>query len=206
LLYRAFKSSEHVPAPVIAVVNFAGIVMNTALLLIDIQNDYFPGGRFPLPSMELAAAKGAELLNWARNKNLKVIHVRHEETDPETGFLIQNTHGANIHGTVIPISGEVVITKNFPNSFRETTLINELNGIGNIFIAGAMSNMCIDATARAAFDLGYTVTVVEDACAACELEFHGKSLPHSEVHGAFMAALASAYGKVLCTKNVMHES
>lgn len=180
--------------------------MGAALLLIDIQNDYFQGGAFPLPSMEAAASNAAKLLRWARNKKMNVIHVRHEEKDPGTGFLIQGTSGASTHESVAPAPGEVVITKHFPNSFRETSLAEELTGISHLFVVGAMSNMCVDATVRAAFDQGYAVAVAEDACAASDLEFDGNSIPHAQVHGAFMAALASAYGQVLRTEEIVRQS
>ena len=176
-----------------------------ALLLVDIQNDYFQGGAFPLPTMEQSAEKAAELLAWARETGQTVIHIRHEEADPSTGFLLRGTAGAEINSLVDPHNDEVVITKHYPNSFRETDLASALSGIEDVIIIGAMSNMCIDATARAAFDLGFEVTVVEDACAASALEFQNQTFPATEVHGTFMAALASAYGKVVQAEDVMRD-
>lgn len=178
-------------------------MITRSLLLIDLQRDYFRDGEFPLPGMERAAKNAAKLLFWARENGLSVVHVRHEELDPAAAFLKAGSEGVNINETVAPINGEVVITKNYPNAFRETTLDRELSGAGEIFIAGAMSNMCIDATARAAFDMGFNVTIVHDACAASELEFEGKTIPAEQVHGAFMAALASAYGQVVPAEEAM---
>ncbi len=177
-----------------------------ALLLVDIQNDYFQNGAFPLPKMEQTAKKAAEVLAWARRTGQKVVHIRHEEADPAAGFLVRGTAGAETSSLVQPNSGETVVTKNYPNSFVETDLASALAGIGELIIVGAMSNMCIDATARAAFDLGFEVTVVEDACAASDLEFQGKTFAATDVHGTFMAALASAYGKVVQAEDVISNS
>ena len=170
--------------------------MKEALLLVDIQNDYFENGAFPLPHMSEASQRAVDVLAWARETGRKVIHIQHEEGDPEEGFLVQGTEGAKINTTVSPKPGEEVVVKNYPNAFRDTSLLGMLEGVGRVLIVGAMSNMCVDATARAAFDAGFEVTIVEDACAACDLEFKGEDIPAAQVHGAFMAALASAYGIV----------
>ncbi len=82
-------------------------------------------------------------------------------------------------------------------------MVETLAGIDSVVVVGAMSNMCVDATVRAAADLGYGVTVVEDACAACDLEFGGRAIPAETVHGAFMAALAPAYGWVVTAEALL---
>ncbi len=97
-----------------------------------------------------------------------------------------------------------MITKNYPNSFRETGLKQALDAdsIKDVVVVGAMSHMCIDATSRAAADLGYSTTIVEDACATRDLEFNGKTVPAAQVHAAYMSALAFAYGKVVTTDDL----
>jgi len=98
-----------------------------------------------------------------------------------------------------------VVTKVFPNGFRGTDLQDLLKkeGVGHLVICGAMSHMCIDATVRAAFDLGFRCTVVEDACATRNLSFRGESVPAWAVHGAFMAALQGIYAEVVSANDVM---
>ena len=177
--------------------------MTDALLLIDIQNDYFDGGAFPLPNIAVAAANAAILLTWARQKGIRIVHVRHEENDPATGFLLAGSPGTGIHPSVAPAPGETVVTKHYPNAFRNTALREHLEGVDHLLVVGAMSNMCVDASARAAFDLGFRLTVVEDACAASDLDFNGRTIPDPVVHGAFMAALASAYGQVATTRTIV---
>ncbi len=174
----------------------------TALVVIDLQRDYFPGGNFALPDIERAAARAAELIDLFHRHRLPVIHIRHFEMDPAVGFLLGGTPGAEIDPRVAPQGDDLLITKNYPNAFRDTTLAKIIHVLGakELFFCGAMSNMCVDATVRAAFDMGYHCTVIEDACAASDLEFGGNVIPAALVHGAFMAALASAYGEVVDLK------
>ncbi|HTO48986.1 MAG TPA: cysteine hydrolase family protein [Burkholderiales bacterium] len=172
--------------------------MTTALLLVDVQNDYFAGGAMPLDGMDRAAARAARLLAAFRARGLPIVHVRHLSVRPGATFFVPGTPGADIHASVAPRAGEPVVEKNFPNAFRATDLEPRLRAAGadHLVIAGAMSHMCIDATARAAFDHGFTCTVAEDACATRALEFAGRTLPARDVHAAFMAALAVPYAKI----------
>ena len=174
-------------------------MFDTALLVIDLQRDYFPGGKFELPGIERTVERAALMATLFRTNGMPVIHIRHFELDSAVGFLLEGTPGVEIDARVAPQGEDMLITKNYPNAFRDTTLAKVLHVLGakELFFCGAMSNMCIDATVRAAFDMGYRCTVVEDACAASNLEFGGNVIPAEQVHGAFMAALASAYGEVV---------
>ncbi len=173
--------------------------MTTALILVDIQNDYFPGGAMTLVGMEAAAERAAGLLARFRERGEPLFHVQHLSTRPGASFFLPNTPGAAVNERVAPRAGEPVITKHFPNAFRDTTLLEGLRAaqVRQVVIAGAMSHMCIDATTRAAFDLGFGCTVAHDACATRDLQFAGQNLPAAQVHAAFMAALAAPYAKVL---------
>lgn len=106
---------------------------------------------------------------------------------------------------VAPKGDETVVVKNFPNSFRATSLLEILKKekTENLVICGAMSHMCIDATTRAAFDLGFNCTVAEDACATRDLNFKSKVIKASDVHSSFMAALSVPYAKVISTKEII---
>lgn len=172
--------------------------MKTALLLIDIQNDYFPEGKNELVKSREASEKAREVLMKFRSKRLPVIHIRHLSVRPGSTFFIPGTPGADIHLNVYPLAEEKVIIKNYPNSFRDTDLHTYLQqqGIQHLVIAGMMSHMCVDATTRAAKDLGYQLTVVADACATKDLSFGGEIIPAQDVHGAFMAALNYFYAEV----------
>ena len=88
-----------------------------------------------------------------------------------------------------------MIQKANPNSFLDTTLEAELRarGVEHVVVCGMMTSMCVDATVRAAVDLGFEATVAHDACATCDLEFAGETIPARQVHGAFVAALGDGY-------------
>ncbi len=151
-----------------------------------------------LAGMAEAAARAADLLAAARGRGLPCFHIQHLAVRPEATFFLPGTPGAEIHPCVQPLPGDPIITKNFPNGFRDTALRDSLQaaGIDALVIGGAMSHMCIDATARAAADYGYRGTVIHDACATRDLSFQGRVIPAAQVHGAFMAALAPFYARV----------
>jgi nicotinamidase-related amidase len=171
----------------------------SALLIIDIQNDYFPGGKMELEGADAAAAKAADALHNFRSNDLPVIHVRHVSVRPGATHFLPATSGAEIHEAVRPREGETVIEKNFPNSFRGTNLkeLLDRNGIKNLVVAGMATHMCVDATVRQAADLGYKVAVLADACATRAQSFGGETVPARQVHAAFLAALNGLYAKVI---------
>jgi len=179
--------------------------MNQCLMLIDLQNDYFKGGRMELVDMEKAAANSKLLLEKFRKLNWSIIHIQHISARPGATFFLPETDGAAIHEMVAPRANEPVVVKNFPNSFRETELTEILKKAqtGNLIICGAMSHMCVDATTRAAFDLGFNCTVAEDACATRSLSFKGKTINASDVHASFMAALSVPYAKIVTTNELV---
>jgi nicotinamidase-related amidase len=164
-----------------------------ALILIDIQNDYFRGGRFPLKGMNKAARNAAKLLADYRSQGKQVIHIQHISTKPGASFFLPDTDGKDIHASVKPAADEPVLVKHYPNSFRDTGLADRLKdlGITELHIAGAMTNMCVDTTTRAAFDLGYTVYVHQNCCAARGL--FGTRL----IHHVTIKTLGSAFAKIV---------
>lgn len=171
----------------------------TALILVDIQNDYFPGGAWEVPGMEAAAGQAARLLAAARHDGRLVIHVRHEFASIEAPFFRPGSHGAEIHASVTPTEAETVLTKARPNAFVGTALLDLLQGadIQAVTLCGAMTQMCIDATARAAADHGFAVTVAADACAARAVAYGGQDVPAEMVHTAILGPLAASYGRVV---------
>jgi nicotinamidase-related amidase len=167
------------------------------LLIIDIQRDYFPGGAYPLVEPEAAAEEARRVLDSFRAAGEPVIHMKHVWDAPDAEFMRPGTEGIEIHPTVEPADGELVLEKASPNSFVDTELEAELRKHGSdLVVTGMMSSMCVDATVRAAADLGFSPTVVHDACAAPDLEFNGVDVPGAAVHAAFMAALADGYAEV----------
>lgn len=179
--------------------------MKKSLIIVDLQNDYFPGGKMELVNVIDAVANAKLLLNEFRSRGFPVIHVQHISLHEGATFFLPGTEGTRISETVAPQPDEKVVVKNFPNSFRGTSLSELLRAeeIDKLVICGAMSHMCIDATTRAAFDLGFDCTVAEDACATRDLQFNSMTIKATDVHASFMAALASVYAKVMSAKEVI---
>ncbi|POF38655.1 cysteine hydrolase [Pseudomonas laurylsulfativorans] len=176
-----------------------------ALIVVDIQNDYFPQGKWPLVGADAAADNAVRLIKAFRDAGDSVVHIRHEFTSEEAPFFTPNSEGAKLHPKVINRADEPVVLKHFVNSFRETELKSILDeqGIKELVVVGSMSHMCVDGITRAAADFGYKVTVIHDACATRDLEFNGVNVPAAQVHAAFMAALAFAYASVVSANDFL---
>ncbi|RJF75408.1 cysteine hydrolase family protein [Rhodopseudomonas palustris] len=181
--------------------------MTRALLIVDVQNDYFPGGALELTGMIEAADNCRRLLQHFRWARAPVVHVRHQ-APAELGALVVHTSGAQIHASLRPTAGEAVIAKTSPNAFRGTWLHPLLSraGIAELVICGAMTQTCIDSTARAAFDLGYAVTVAADACAARGLRWNGVQFPAAQVQAVILAALQTPFAQLPSTAELIAES
>ena len=178
--------------------------MNQALLLIDIQDDYFPGGAMELAGSTLAGEKAGILLKAFRQKGLPVIHMQHISTRPGATFFLPDTPGTQIHKSVTPAAGEAVFQKHFPNSFRETPLLEHLqqHQITGLAIAGMMTHMCVDTTVRAAFDLGFQCLLAHDACATKSLSFGGITVASENIQAAYLAAIMGTFAKVLSVEEI----
>lgn len=178
--------------------------MKTALLVIDIQKDYFPGGKMELVNPLEAGQKAYELLQCFREHGGRHIHIQHIALRPDAPFFVRGTSGSDIHDVTAHFEGEPIVYKHYPNSFRETNLLEMLKGwdVERVVITGMMTHMCVDATARAAADFGFKVIVAEDACATRDLEFNGTLIPADHVHKSFLAALRS-YGQIMKAEDII---
>ncbi|HVN53472.1 MAG TPA: cysteine hydrolase family protein [Anaerolineaceae bacterium] len=182
--------------------------MTTSLLLIDVQNDYFPGGKMELEGSLEAAQQARRLLDCFRQRHLPLVHIQHLAVRPGATFFLPGTKGAQIHPLVAPLEGETLFQKNYPNSFRQTSLLEHLHSLSvdRLVIAGSMTHMCIDATTRAAYDHGFQCLVAHDACATRALNFGERTVPAADVHAAFLAALKSTFATVLSVEEILKES
>jgi Amidases related to nicotinamidase len=173
--------------------------MSEALIIIDIQKDYFPGGRMELVGAQEAAERAAFVLGRFRAARMPVVHVRHESVQPGATFFLPGTEGAEIHPLVAPLPGETVIGKHDHNSFRHTGLMAVLQRFTatRLTICGMMTHMCVDTGVRAAFDLGFPCRLVADACATRDLMHGGRVVPAADVQAAYMASLGAVFAKVV---------
>lgn len=176
-----------------------------ALIVVDIQNDYFPDGKWPLAGVEQAADNAARVIERARRNGDLVVHIRHETLAEDAPFFVPGTEGAALHPKARNLVEETVVVKHFMNPYRETELKAMLDAhhIEKVTVIGNMSHMCIDAVTRASDDFGFEATVVHDACATHDLEFRGVKVPAVQVHAAFMAALQFGYAQVVSTQEFL---
>lgn len=183
--------------------------MSTALIIVDIQNDYFPNGKMELSNPVKAATNAAKILEWFRQNNKEnIFHVQHVASDPGLGFFLPNTEGVKLNEAVLPLDGESIIIKHFPNSFLGTELESKLRekGITKLVIVGMMTHICIDATVRAAVDLGFETTLIQDACATRDLSYQEKVVPAEQAHYAFISALNGMYAKVISAEDFLQQA
>ena len=176
--------------------------MKKALIVIDLQNDYFSGGNMELVNIDVALKKTNQLIKFARQQEYKILIIQHF-AEKEASFFAPDTEGVEINKN-LDIQSGIIISKNYPNSFRGTKLAEELqtNNIENLIVCGAMSQMCIDTTVRAGFDLGYKIELASDACDTRDLQFKNKIIKAKEVHNSFMSALGSAFCTVKDTNEI----
>ncbi|MFE6138788.1 cysteine hydrolase family protein [Bacillus sp. NPDC057893] len=179
--------------------------MKTALLLVDIQNDYFPNGKMELRNPVEASEYADQLLQHFRVNNEPIFHIQHVAIKDSATFFLPNTEGVHIHENVRPLREETVILKHYPNSFRETNLLEQLQrlDIEHVVICGMMTHMCIDATVRAAFDFGFRCTVIHDACATKNLSFKNATIPAVYIHNTILASLNGVYANVMSTEEFL---
>lgn len=178
--------------------------MKSALVLIDLQNDYFHGGKNELHLPEQAVEQAARVLELFRSRRLPVYHIQHI-SGPNGTFFLPGTAGAEIYPAVSPRNGEKIFEKHFPNAFLKTGLSEELLGrhIDHLVICGMMSHMCVSTSVRASQDYGFSVTVPEDACTTKDLIWHGEKIPAETVHRTVMASLDGTFARVIKTEELL---
>ncbi|MBN1132321.1 MAG: cysteine hydrolase [Bacteroidales bacterium] len=166
----------------------------TALLLIDIQDIYFPGGQMSLENPEAAGMNAGLILNRFRDSEQFVIHVRHDMDS-----------GGEIHDYVKPLDGEKVITKNHVNAFigTELLLILEENGIEQLVICGMQTHLSVEATVRAAHDFGYRCILVGDACATRVLQYKEHIISARNVQFSTLSSLQGHYATLVNTDELL---
>ncbi len=169
----------------------------SALIIVDAQNTY-RSGVMQLTDIEPALEQCARLLARARALNIPVVHIQHD-AGPGTPYDVNAEIGAIID-SLAPAAGEAVVLKNYPNSFVNTDLDARLKAasIKNLVVAGFMTHMCINSTARGAFNLGYGVTVPAAATATRPLPAPDGSVVSAEsLQAAALAALGDLFAVVV---------
>jgi nicotinamidase-related amidase len=172
----------------------AGLADST-LIMIDLQNTY-TRGVMELEGVQPAIDQAAELLDRARSAGIPVIHIQHDDGEGSL-YDVRGESGA-IVDRVAPRAGETVIVKNYPNAFIGTDLSERLPAGSNLVLAGFMTHMCVNSTARGAFNLGHSPAVVAGATATRALPgADGKPVSAAALHAASLAGIADLFAIVV---------
>ena len=172
--------------------------MKEALLIIDVQNDYFPGGSNELVRPLEAEKRIQELIAESRTCGRPIVYIQHFNP-PDDTFFLEGTIGAEISDRIRPQPDDRVIIKRYPNSFLETELDAYLKSlqVDTLIVCGMMTHMCVDTTVRAAMDYGYQVKLVANACATMDLVLNGETIPAEIVQKTFIAAMDGVFATVI---------
>ena len=186
-LFSVSALSQAVPAP-------PAKEKVTALLIIDIQDFYFPGGAMPLVGPEAASVNAARILEKFRTEGRLVVHVGHNAKD-KMGF----------HEAVAPKSGEKIFYKDEVSAFNGTDLLTYLREqkVQRLVIMGMQTHMCVEAAVRAAYDYGFECVLVEDACATRNLKYKDREVSAEDVHAATLSTLDRNYATVVDTETFL---
>jgi len=182
----------------------------TAVVLIDIQMDYFKTDKLYIPDGEQVVLRAVQLRDWAKAQRIAMVHIQQISPNPDSALFAAGTEGISIHPLLRPREGETVISKTLPSSFDRTELRGflETRGITTLVLAGLMTHMCVETTARAALSLGYSIIVAADACASRDLPTYDgqETIGHREVHRNALAAMADRFADVMTTTEIQHLS
>ncbi|UTB80152.1 cysteine hydrolase family protein [Staphylococcus carnosus] len=175
-----------------------------ALIIIDIQNDYFKGGNMELFKPEAALENVLKLEQRFKKDNQPILYIQHINEDSNAGFFIEGTEGVELRKELNPSEKDDIIVKHYPNSFLDTNLQSKLKELDaeQLVICGMMTHMCIDSTTRAAAELGYQPILIEDATATRSLEYSENKVNAEQVQTIFIAAL-QAFAQVESTNTFL---
>lgn len=157
------------------------LMTKKALLVIDLQNDYFPHGKYPLWNTEQTLSQVKTAIARAKALNIEVIHVQHI-ADPEKGiapFFNQGTQGVDIHAEILAAAPEAaVVIKRFADSFEQTNLdeLLQKQGISELLLCGMMTQNCVTHTAISKAAEKYNVAIMVDCCTTVDEMIHNIAL------------------------------
>jgi len=173
----------------------------TALLVIDVQNEYFDG-KWPIPEGLAALERIEQVIETSQRAGATVVYIQHAVTTPDSGIFVPGSHGFALHPRLHPRTDDPRIVKHYPGSFTRTALEPTLRqrNIDTIVIAGYMTHMCCDTTAREGFQRDFRVLFLNDATATRDGQHATLGrIDHQELHRATLITQASMFAQVLAT-------
>ncbi|KAG1465225.1 hypothetical protein G6F56_004931 [Rhizopus delemar] len=182
-----------------------------ALIVVDVQNEYFPGGKLPLSSPVETTEACAQLIKKFRQEEKEVVFIQHVTKGKLEGivpFFLPETHGIEIHDSIKPLPTEKLIVKHESSSFVNTDLKEYLvsKGIKKLIVVGMMVHNCVNATVYSGVDEGFDCIVVEEAVDTFDQPLNGKIIKAEQIKESFLAGIQFAYSKVYKLQDVLQNN
>jgi len=175
--------------------------LKRALLVIDVQNEYFTG-RIPVTYPAGSMENIIRAMEAARANNIPIVAVQHTAPQENSATFRKGTEEWKLHTRIEEAGYDYLIEKNLPGSFTGTGLESWLRerGIDTVAIAGYMTHMCCDTTARQAVHLGFSVEFLSDATGTLQVSNYAGTVTAEELHRAVLVTQAMRFSKVLTTE------
>lgn len=176
-------------------------IMNRALLVIDVQNEYFTG-KLPVTYPENSFHNILKTIKTANNKSIPVILIQHTTPQKDAVTFVKDSHGWQIHEDILRLKHNIIIEKILPGSFTGTGLEEYLRSrnIDTLTICGYMTQMCCDTTSRQALHLGFNVEFLSDATGTKDISNYAGSISAKDLHNAILITQAMRFAKVMITE------
>ncbi|GAA5812121.1 hypothetical protein MFLAVUS_005571 [Mucor flavus] len=182
-----------------------------ALIVVDVQNDYFPDGNLPTWNPIETAEACAQLIQKFRQDGKQVVFVKHIIHDSQAEIfpaLIKGTRGAEIHDIVKPLPTEKIITKHEVSSFVGTDLKEYLvsKGVKKLVVVGMMIHNCVNATVYSGVEEGFPCIVVEEAVNTMDQPYDGELVKAQDIKKAFLAGIQFSFSKAYKLQDVLSDN
>ena len=176
--------------------------MKQALFIIDVQNEYFTG-KMPVCYPQKSLDNILKAMDEAKKKNVPVLVIQHTSTQPNAKAFVYESDGWQIHPEVAKRPYDLLVEKHLPGSFTETSLESWLrkHEIDTVVIAGYMTHMCCDTTARQAMHLGYTVYFLSDGTGTLDIKNDAGFVTAEILHKTILTVQNSRFSKVISTED-----
>ncbi|GAA5804900.1 hypothetical protein HPULCUR_010409 [Helicostylum pulchrum] len=182
-----------------------------ALIVVDVQNDYFPDGKLPTWNPVETAEACAKLIQKFRQEGKEVVFVQHVMKDLQAKdypFLVKGTHGVEIHDSVKPLPTEKIITKGENSSFVGTDLKEYLTskGVKKLVVVGMMIHNCVNATVYSGVEEGFPCIVVEEAVNTMDQPYNGELVKAQDIKKAFLTGIQFGFSTVYKLQDVLTDN
>lgn len=180
--------------------------MKRALLVIDVQNEYFTG-KMPIAYPHGSIDNVVKAMETASNNQIPVIVIQHTAPQPDSKTFVKGSEGWKLHSDIEARPCDLLVEKNLPGSFTDTILESWLRekGIDTVVVVGYMTQMCCDTTARQAVHLGFKVEFLSDATGTLHVSNYAGTVTAEELHKAILVTQAMRFSKVMTTQQWMEE-